>query len=117
MSKQFISSYMGELEYRVNGTCYRQRVSTTEYERSICNAGVWEREVLPSVGTVKGEPGVFPPPEVMAEFPGYVPARWNPETGAIETDGLPDVVPGTIGDTIAIARAYRDEMLRYGVSA
>ena len=116
MSKQFVSSYMGEFDYTINGKRYRQRVSTSEYERSVCNVGVFEREVLPCVGTVRGEPGIFPPPEVMAEFPGYVPARWNPETNIIETDGTPDVVPGTCG-TIAIARAYRDELAKYGVAA
>ena len=115
MSKRFVSGYMGEIDYLVDGARYRQRVSTSEYERSICNDGVFEREVLPCVGTVRGEPGIFPPPEVMAEFPGYVPARWNPETNAIETDGTPDVVPGTSGN-IAVARAYRDELSRYGIA-
>ena len=116
MSKQFVSSYMGEFDYTINGKRYRQRVSTSEYERSVCNVGVFEREVLPCVGTVRGEPGIFPPPEVMAEFPGYVPARWNPETKAIETDGTPDVVTGTSG-TIILARAWRDELAKYGIAA
>lgn len=77
----FVCGYQGVSEYKVNGQTYDVRQSESYYGREASLA--W-------VGTVSRnwERDKFPPAEVVALFPGFVGARWNPETGQTEYDGL-----------------------------
>lgn len=89
---RFKSSYQGEIEYLFEGTTYRVREFGIDY--GDYNEGVFEREILPSIGTVKMFPVTeFPSDEVMELFPGFVAARYNPEKRCIETKVEPDTLP------------------------
>jgi hypothetical protein len=78
MTKQFVSSYAGESDYLVNGRKYRIRyfaIPTMSYAD-----GVFAREILPAVGTVRAYDSggfyQFPPDDVVALFPGFIGARY-----------------------------------------
>ena len=109
---QFISSYMGETNYLIDGIRYTKRYEASSYERSICNPSVFERECLPFVGTVRGEFEQFPSDDIMRHFPGYVPARWNPQTNKVETKGKPKIIdhPPFAPWAERISQRHADEM-------
>lgn len=78
----------------VNGVKYSVR--TFAMPDGSHRADYWPT-VLAEVGTVRAyhfpEATQFPPADVMAEFPGYVPARINPERAyAVEYQGEPPTV-------------------------
>ena len=76
MKPEFISSFQGESDYRINGKRYRVRSSA---HNGPYNPGVYENEVLPAVGTVIGpDSTVYPDDAIVALFPGYVAARFIP---------------------------------------
>lgn len=96
MSKRFIASYAGEAEYEIDGQRYEVRHFANP--EMAYNTGVYEREILPAVGTVRHkhspEFSEFPPAAVVAEFPGFVGARWNTQTWTLEYDGpAPRLMP------------------------
>lgn len=89
---EFISAYQGASDFRWKGQRYTVRWLGRDDGQY--NPGVFENDVLPTVGTVKAFCSHdYPPEELMAFFKGYVPARYNPEKGRIETIGKPNVVP------------------------
>ena len=107
MRQKFISAYMNENEWEIDGIRYRQLTAASEYARGIGNPDVFERETMPRVGTVYMLSVTdFPPPHVMALFPGYVASRWV--DGRIETQGTPDVLPGRNG-YVLVARQWANE--------
>jgi len=87
-SKQFISSYQGESDYRINGDRYSLRLFA--HDDGQYNPGVYDREILPCVGTVTRcfKSDGFPSDEVMELFPGYIAARYNFDTKQIEYKGI-----------------------------
>lgn len=87
--KRFISSYQGSAEYDINGTIYSVRTFALPNSSATEQYKVTERA---EVGTVRAKhwPNfcTFPPAEVMAEFPGYIAARVNPDAAyRIEYNG------------------------------
>ncbi len=89
---EFISAYQGASDFRWRGQRYTVRWLGRDDGQY--NPGVFENEVLPTVGTVKAFcSDEYPPAELMAFFKGYVPARYNRKKGCIETLGTPNVVP------------------------
>ena len=92
--KTFICSYQGETTYLVAGKRYDVRHHA--HDDGHYNGDYYERGILPALGTVRrASIGDYPPPEVMAEFPGYVAARYNAEQNCIEyLDNIqPDIMP------------------------
>jgi hypothetical protein len=114
---EFRSSYQGATDYRINGAHFQVRHALYPVPSASADA---VPEDLASVGTVRGQgigSTLFPPPEVMRHFPGYVPARYNPESRRIEyQDALPDVlaVPGAQGRVTYYAAAFAAELQRLG---
>lgn len=73
----FTCGYQGAIDYTIDTVLYTVRYSGDP--RSAWNTGVYDGEIAPLVGTVRyysgcGEKG-FPPPKVIAAFPGIVPVR------------------------------------------
>ncbi len=92
MKPEFISNYQGMSEYKLMGELYEVRHFAIDYGDYY--GDVFEREILPKVGTVSKKcSSDFPSDEIMAFFEGYVPARYNQETRHIETIGTPKIVP------------------------
>jgi hypothetical protein len=88
----FKVGYRGEVEYDVGGVRYSTQARA--WDGGYYQPGVYEREVAPKVGCLfrTHNPSEFPPPEVCALFPGWVPCRWNPEARRIEYQGGPPAV-------------------------
>ena len=98
-TKTFRLSYAGEAEYDVDGVLYAVRYFANP--RMPYAEGVLEKFIRPAVGTVRHYESSkfhdFPPREVVELFPGFVGARWNPETWQLEYDGAkPVLVPGRL---------------------
>src|SRR4051812_29529176 len=83
MHVSFKCAYQGQFDYKVEG---RGRIEVRvfaydDYHRNFA-------EVAASVGSVRLGYGwadvLFPPEEVVALFPGFVAARYNPKTKQIE---------------------------------
>ena len=88
LTKRFLVSYAGEVEYDIGGTVYKVRYWGNP--DGSWNDGVWEGFIRPSIGTVRHDKcelfHTFPPPEVVALFPGFVGARYT-EDWKTEYDG------------------------------
>jgi hypothetical protein len=90
MHARFVCAYRGHMDYEVAGRRYRVQAFAHD-------DGHWPNfpEVAAYVGTVSCEYpgfGTFPPPEVLALFPGFVAARYNRDTKAIEYHPAPPEV-------------------------
>ena len=110
LHKQFISSYQGESDYEVNGKRYSIRYECFNDGQYV--PGVYEQEILPFVGTVTNcfKSDGFPPPEICDLFPGFQPARFNPNTGKAEyLYGFPPKTVKTEYGTIR-AQVWQDEL-------
>ena len=88
---RFISSYQGSATYEIAETYVSgmREVVETRYRGFNDGAyapGVFEGEIKPKVGTITRYYGAgeWPSETACAAFPQYVPARWNPDTRAIE---------------------------------
>ena len=111
MRKQFISGYQGQFDYEIDGKRYECRSSA--FDSGQYMPGIYEREILPLVGTVrKSCSQEFPSDAVMALFPGYVAARWNPETKKMETKETPAT---GIRNGEVTAQAWIDELEALGL--
>ena len=86
----FVVSFAGEATYKVGRRQYRVRSFAITDPTFGYNTGVLDDFILPLVGTVIADGSdywyEFPPPEVVALFPGFVGARWTKEWKA-EYDG------------------------------
>lgn len=110
MKPQFISNYQGESDFTFRGERYHVRHFALDYEHY--NGDVYEREVLPSVGTVrKFIANEFPTSEIMAHFPGYVPARYNPDSRQIETASAAHTQPYQFGSRVGLIATSAVERL------
>jgi hypothetical protein len=118
MQMTFVLAYLGAAQYEIAGEHYEVRALAEAHCRSIYRAGIVESAVLPLVGTVRSLSRFteWPPADVLAQFPGYVGARWNIAENRIETDGPPDVLPG-VGGIVLIARARADQLKALGIEA
>ncbi len=99
LRKEFISAYQGESDYEINGERHHLRVES--FNDGQYNPGVYDREILPCVGTVCRcfKSDGFPSDEVMKLFPGYVAARYNFDTQEIEYKGnKPEII--SIGNRV-----------------
>lgn len=121
---KFLVSYRGLVEYEVDGHKYEVRY--WGYDDGHYNTGVWDTHIKPSIGTVRqlsydtngnwvrDRVHTFPPAEVVALFPGFVGARYVPETWATEYDGAaPELIPDpdvpSYVTSRAVAEAKREE--------
>lgn len=111
IDKEFISAYQGAAEYRINGKRYHCRTSA-EDNGQYCK-GVYEREILPLVGCVEEFcSDDFPTEEIMAQFPGYVAARYNRDTQSFEFKGTPKVGKR---NGVVTAKAWIDQLEAWGL--
>jgi hypothetical protein len=86
-TKRFVCSFDLEAEYEIGGAIYRVRSGM----HLSLTSGDWRENVRARIGTVMYEHHPhfckFPPPEVMALFPGMVGARYSEETVARGSEG------------------------------
>lgn len=94
MAKKFIFGYRGESGFEINGERYLQR--STASDDGCYNTGVYDNDIKPFVGCVRFEDypkfHKFPSPEVMAEFPDYVPARFTEDFKPEYKDGVEPLI-------------------------
>jgi hypothetical protein len=97
---EILSWYDGELDVAYKGKRHHLRFAAFEHRQNVYNPGVWENEIVPSVGTIKG-PNVleYPSDDAVAaikdllsegstvDFSTFVPARWNDDEKRIEKQG------------------------------
>lgn len=117
MEPQFISCYQGQSDYWFQGKRIEVKRSAEDWRPGVWNytREEYERMVVALVGTVRWYCcSEFPPVEIERAFPGYVRARYNPETKAIEyADGKrPQQVHSAIYGTLAMP--WYLEMKGYG---
>ena len=108
----FVSNYQGESDYKYLNQRYRVRNFGLDY--GDYNEGVYESNIIPSVGTVMGFIDEYPPEAVMAKFPGYVAGRYNRETKRIETQEPSQVINHNVGAREgfkALAEHHRSQLL------
>lgn len=85
---KFICSYMGLFEYEINGKRYELRKEG--HDDGHWNEGVYENSVIPTIGTIRAFcSDDFPPEEVCAMFPGWVPCKWDSDLKKIVYRGDP----------------------------
>ena len=107
LRKEFISSYQGCADYMIGGNRYECRFFGDDFGQYMPE--VYDREILPCVGSVKKFAGSeYPSDEVMALFPGYVGCRYNAKLNVMEFQS-PPAVELWRGE-IVMAKAYADEM-------
>jgi hypothetical protein len=114
MTTRMIASYKGETEYDINGTRYAVRFRAFDDDRQTFAPGVFDREIVPHVGTIYRyhERHLWPDAAIVALFPGYIASRWNPETNA--TEYRADESPATereAGALVAAAQTKADREL------
>ena len=93
--ESFYCGFQGTTDYKIRGITYSVRYVADPH--GTWNDGVWESDILPTVGTVvsrqyyvrQGCCYDFPPEDILTIFPGFVGARWNSALGRIEYQGDP----------------------------
>jgi hypothetical protein len=98
--------FRGETEYEFKGRTYRVR--TSAYDGGFYNGDYYETGILPFVGCISvgsgGNYQQFPPDELCALFPEYVPARYLPDFAGVEYLGeKPAVTTAKWGHVYAVA--------------
>lgn len=82
---RFLVSYHGEVEYEYQGRRYNVRYWGWNDNYG---EGVWENFIEPTIGCVRNAESErffeYPPPEIVAAFPGFVGCRYRASDWAVE---------------------------------
>lgn len=95
---RFVCSYRGESDHEYKGKRYACRSfaapgdgQTPTSADGHYNGDYFFTGILPTVGTIRNDDASlfheFPPDDVCAMFPDYVPARWNADFSGLEYRG------------------------------
>ena len=84
---RFRCTYCGECDWTYRGTEYQERCFGSLYAKEHSyNAGVWESDIFPAIGTVRFEHCAykgFPPAILTSLCPCYVPSMWSMDLHAL----------------------------------
>ncbi len=102
---RFEVGFQGESEYSWRGRRYRVRSSAADWIPNYWNYTPEEyaAQYVALVGAILGpDMFTFPPAELVAHFPGYVGAKFNPVNWTVEYDGpTPATVHSPIYGTLS----------------
>jgi hypothetical protein len=119
---RFMCGFRGETDWEFKGRKYATRSAACPGDgRTETSADGWYNGdyyfvgILPAVGTIRNDDSKhfheFPPDEVCALFPDYVPARWLPDFSALEYKGeKPQTITVPWGHVIAVKVAEKHEL-------
>ncbi len=113
----FVCCYQGVSDYTWNGKEYEVRSSCDDWNPTWnYTPGQYEREVVPTVGTIMNmrDRQQFPPVEIEQFFPGYVRARFRADWSVeYANDVPPEVIHSDIYKR-TLALPWAQEMRSHG---